>query len=297
MDADQVNQVRRFSRQVTQRLGALQDSYLSRGRPLGEVRLLFEIGPEGREVRDLRTLLDLDSAYLSRLLRSLEAQELVQLTQQDGDARVRRAELTDKGRAEFDRYDGLSDEAASSILSPLDDIQRSRLVAAMDEVRRLLGAGAIEFMVVPPQEKEARWCLENYFRELQARFDHGFDQTLGKNLSDAEMTPPAGYFLIARSNEMPIACAALVRLDPSAMEIKRMWTAPSARGRGVARRMLAELERLACEAGYRKIVLDTNRALVEAQALYRRCGFVETARYNDNPYADFWFEKDLAAGL
>jgi ribosomal protein S18 acetylase RimI-like enzyme len=73
-----------------------------------------------------------------------------------------------------------------------------------------------------------------------------------------------------------------------------MWTAPAARGQGVARRMLGELEKLARKAGYRKIFLDTNRSLTEAQKLYRRQGFVETARYNDNPYADFWFEKDLA---
>lgn len=294
MDIRQIEQVRRFSRQVTQRLGALRDSYLSRGRPLGEARLLFEIGVDGRDVRDLRTLLDLDSAYLSRLLRSLESQGLVRVTRQADDARVRRAELTEKGRAEFDRYDSLSDEMAASILAPLDGVQRSRLVAAMEEVRRLLGAGSIELAVVPPQDRQARWCLESYFRELQARFDKGFDHTLGKNLSDAEMRPPAGYFLIARSNGMPVGCAALVRLDAQAMEIKRMWTAPAARGQGVARRMLGELERLAREAGYRRLFLDTNRSLTEAQALYRRHGFVETARYNDNPYADFWFEKDLA---
>lgn len=159
----------------------------------------------------------------------------------------------------------------------------------------MAGAPApVEIAVASPDGKDARWCLERYFRELAERFDHGFDQTLGKNLSVAEMTPPAGYFLIARGEGMPLGCAALVRLDTHRVEIKRMWTAPSARGRGVARRMLGELERLAREAGYRKIVLDTNRALAEAQALYRRQGFVETARYNDNPYADFWFEKDLA---
>lgn len=294
MDADQIRQVRLFGRQVTQRLGALQDSYLSRGRPLGEARLLFEIGIEGRAVRDLRTLLDLDSAYLSRLLRSLESQGLVRVAQQADDARVRRAELTEKGRAEFDRYDSLSNEMAASILSLLDSPRRSRLVAAMDEVRRLLGTASIEVAVVPPQDKQARWCLDHYFRELQARFDDGFDKTLGKNLSDAEMAPPAGWFLVARSNGMPVGCAALVRLDTQSAEIKRMWTAPSARGRGVARRMLGELERLAREAGCRKVFLDTNRALTEAQTLYRRQGFLETARYNDNPYADFWFVKNLA---
>ncbi|WP_378222225.1 bifunctional helix-turn-helix transcriptional regulator/GNAT family N-acetyltransferase [Aquamicrobium soli] len=294
MDREHVTKVRLFSRQVTQRIGVLQESYLSRGRPLGEARLLFEIGVDGREVRDLRSALNLDSAYLSRLLRSLEAQGLVTVEQQAGDGRVRRATLTAKGRIEFDSYDRLSDELAQSLLSPLTPAQRSRLIAAMDEVRNLLAVAPIEIAVVPPQEPDARWCLDRYFEELAQRFESGFDRALGKSPSDAEMTPPAGFFLVARSDGAPVGCAALVRLSAETMEIKRMWTAPLARGRGVARRMLGELERLAREAGCRKILLDTNRSLTEAQTLYRRQGFVETARYNDNPYADFWFEKDLA---
>lgn len=152
---------------------------------------------------------------------------------------------------------------------------------------------SVEIAVALPGEKDARWCLEQYFKELQARFDTGFDPTYGSKLSDAEMVPPEGFFLIARRAGKPIGCAALHRLDAEAVEIKRMWTAPAARGHGVARRLLGELERLAREAGYRKIVLDTNRSLTEAQALYRRQGFVEILRYNDNPYADFWFGKDL----
>lgn len=293
MDTEQVKQVRLFSRQVTQRIGVLQDSYLSRGRPLGEARLLFEIGVDGRDVRDLRALLNLDSAYVSRLLRSLEAQGLVNVEQQAGDARVRRATLTVRGRIEFDSYDRLSDELAESLLSPLNPAQRSRLIAAMAEVRGLLAATPIEIAVVPPQEADARWCLDRYFEELAERFENGFDPHAGKSLSAAEMTPPNGFFLVARRDGQPIGCAALVRLDADTAEIKRMWTAPAARGQGVARRMLGELDEVARKAGYRKLCLDTNRALTEAHALYRRQGFVETARYNDNPYADYWFEKDL----
>lgn len=77
MDAEQIAQVRRFNRLVTQRVGALRDSYLRRGRPLGEARLIFETGAEGDELRGLRDRLGLDSGYLSRLLRSLEAQGVV----------------------------------------------------------------------------------------------------------------------------------------------------------------------------------------------------------------------------
>src|ERR1700728_1376693 len=77
MDASMVSQVRRFNRTVTQRVGALDDQFLARDRPLGQARLLWEIGPDGAGLRSLRARLDLDSGYLSRLLRALEADGVV----------------------------------------------------------------------------------------------------------------------------------------------------------------------------------------------------------------------------
>src|SRR3954447_21461698 len=93
-----VEQVRRFNRTVTQRVGALNDHYLARDRPLGEARVLWEIGDEGCDVRILRARLGLDSGYASRLLRSLEAGGLVRVTASPRDARVRTARLTKQGR-------------------------------------------------------------------------------------------------------------------------------------------------------------------------------------------------------
>src|SRR5919106_1274166 len=143
MDNSQIAQIRSFSRAVTRRVGALDDSYLRRGRPLGEARLLFEIGPEGAGLGELRSRLGLDSGYLSRILRSLEAQGLVAVDKLDGDGRSRRAILTEKGRAEHAAYDALSDDLANSILEPLSVSARGRLTAAMAEVERLFAATSI----------------------------------------------------------------------------------------------------------------------------------------------------------
>ncbi len=295
MDASDIDHIRRFNRAVTQRIGVLQDSYLSRGRPLGEARLLFEIGEQGRDVSDLRAALGLDSAYMSRLLRSLERQKLVTVEKSARDARARRAVLTAAGRKEFGAYDRLSDDLAASFLTPLDETRRRRLVAAMGEVTRLLDAARIEIAPEPASSDDARWCLEQYYAELAARFEHGFDPQAGKSVSAAEMTPPAGIFLLARLNGRPVGCAALLRLDADTAEIKRMWIAPDVRGLGLARRMLDSLEATAKQWDFRRVRLDTNRALTEAQALYRRQGYGEIDRYNDNPYAHRWFEKTLTA--
>jgi DNA-binding MarR family transcriptional regulator len=156
MDARQVQQVRRFNRLVTQRVGALEDSYLRRGRPLGEARVIFETGIHGADVRALRNRLGLDSGYLSRLLRSLEEQGLIVVRKQTGDGRLRRVSLTPEGHAEFTMYDGLSDELAKSILAPLGATQRARLVTAMAEVERLIRAAALEVRVEAPNGVDAR---------------------------------------------------------------------------------------------------------------------------------------------
>jgi DNA-binding MarR family transcriptional regulator/GNAT superfamily N-acetyltransferase len=293
MDARQVQQVRRFNRVVTQRIGALEDSYLRRGRPLGEARLIFETGPQGTDVRRLRHRLGLDSGYLSRLLRSLEAQGLVAVHRQTADGRQRRVCLTREGQAEFATYDGLSDQLADSMLAPLGESQRDRLVAAMAEVERLLRAGSVEVRVEAPTSTDARWCLGEYFRELAERFDSGFDSARSNPARDEDMAPPAGWFVVARLDGCAVGCGALKRKDSTTGEIKRMWTAPTARGLGIARRMLRTLETIARKARLSTLQLETNRTLKEAQALYRQEGYQEVAAFNDEPYAHHWFEKKL----
>ena len=293
MDSGQVQQVRRFNRVVTQRVGALQDSYLQRGRPLGEARLIYETGLQGADMRALRSRLGLDSGYLSRLLRSLESQGLVQVRQQAGDGRRRHVRLTRKGQAEFAVYDGLSDELAKSILAPLGPAQRDRLVAAMAEIERLMRTAAVEVGVEPPDSEDARWCLGEYFRELAERFETGFDPGRSNPALDVDMTPPAGCFVIARIDGRAVGCGAFKRQGKTMGEIKRMWTAPSARGRGVARRVLQTLEAAARASGVKRLRLETNRTLREAQALYRQEGYQEVAAFNDEPYAHHWFEKRL----
>jgi GNAT superfamily N-acetyltransferase len=99
--------------------------------------------------------------------------------------------------------------------------------------------------------------------------------------------------MIARLDGHPVGCGVLKALDAHTGEIKRMWVAPHARGIGLARRLLERLEAQALQCDLTRVRLDTNRVLTEAHALYRKAGYREIERYNDNPYAHLWFEKDL----
>lgn len=293
MDRQVIDRVRAFNRTVTQRVGALDDHYLARGRSLGEARVLWEIGDDGCDVRAIRARLGLDSGYLSRLLRSLESAGLVTVGPSDGDGRVRTARLTGKGRAERALLDERSDDLARSMLEPLTGGERERLVAAMSEVERLLAATLVEFEAVDPEDPRARHCLREYFRELDRRFGTGFDPGETLPLDPDRLRPPAGVFVVASLRHDPVGCGGLKFHGSGVAELKRMWVAPEARGLGVGRRLLAELERRAAERGSRAVRLDTNRTLVEAISLYRSSGYRKVDPFNDEPYAHHWFEKDL----
>ena len=276
---DAVDQVRSFNRTVTERVGALQDTYLDLGRPLGADRVLWEIG-DGTDLRTLRARLNLDSGYLSRLIASLQREGLIE-TAPGADKRVRDVTLSDAGRAELEVLNSKSDQLARDLLAPLGDKQRSTLVEAMATVERLLTAGLVAITVEDPRSPDARYCLTEYYAELAERFPGGFD--VSTSIPTDEFT-----FIVARLRGEPVGCGA-IRLSDS--YIKRMWVAPAARGLGLGRRILRELESLSTTGMAR---LETHNSLPEAINLYRSMGYVEVEPFNDEPYAHHWFEKRLS---
>jgi DNA-binding MarR family transcriptional regulator/GNAT superfamily N-acetyltransferase len=289
-----IDQVRRFNRVVAERIGALEDHFLGRSRPLGEARLLWEIGPDGADVRDLRGRLGLDSGYVSRLLRLLERQGLVTVRVNAGDARVRRAMLTKRGLAERRELDKRSDVVAHRMLEPLGEKQRETFLSSMAEIERLLEASMVRFDVEDPRTATSRWCLSQYFAELNERFDVGFDPARSLYADTRVFTRPSGAFVVARVRGRPIGCGAVRFKGKLPAEFKRMWIAKESRGLGLGKRLLDALENQARAAGAKAVRLETNRTLKEAIAMYRRSGYVEIEPFNDEPYAHHWFEKRLS---
>jgi DNA-binding MarR family transcriptional regulator/GNAT superfamily N-acetyltransferase len=293
MDSDLVARVRSFNRLVTDRVGALEVEYLGRGRPLGESRLLWEIGVEGIDVRDLRQRLGLDSGYTSRLLRSLETQGLARIEESPTDRRVRVARLTERGLRELRELDRLSDDLAWSMLEPLEEGQREQLAEATETVERLLSASLVSISPADPRSADARWCIRQYFAELARRFDTGFDPARSIPADDGDLIPPRGLLLVAHLRGRAVGCGALKHHPGAPTELKRMWVDPAARGLGLGRRLLRELERHATHAGATTLRLETNQTLVEAILLYRSAGYEEVPAFNEEPYAQHWFEKRL----
>lgn len=288
-----IEQVRRFNRVVTERIGVLSDRYMGRDRALGEARVLWEIGSDESALAPLRARLGLDSGYLSRLLRSLQADGLVEVVEDSRDRRARITRLTPLGQRERATLDARSNELAASLLHPLSAAQRERLVKAMGEVERLLTVAAVQITAIDPEHDDARFCLSQYTEELNRRSDRTFDPRVGATARPEEVRPPAGQFFVAYLHGEPIGCGAVKHHRDCPAEIKRMWIAPGARGVGLGRRLLQTLESCARDAGASAARIETNSDLAEALALYASAGWNEVDAFNDEPFADRWLQKSL----
>ena len=283
---------RRFARAVTTEVGALEDSFLGRGRSLGAARVLNAIGRGMTDVAAVREYLRIDSGLLSRLLRGLEAEKLIELSPDGQDGRRRIAALTRAGKREFLAYEKLSDQRARQLIESIK--ARDHLLMALDAVATALTVEQTVIERVSPDCDVARYCLGQYYEELNARFEQGFEVGRSRDPDRAKMTPPRGGFLVVLSDGLPIGCGALCGDGSHVAEVKRVWVAPCARGLGVAQRLMGAIEDLAREYGVRELRLDTNKALKEAARFYLGLGWTPIPRFNDDPYADLFFAKALA---
>jgi DNA-binding MarR family transcriptional regulator/GNAT superfamily N-acetyltransferase len=289
---DAVSVVRRFNRSYTQRIGALEDSFLGLGMPLGPARLLFEIGAEPATAQALRERLGLDSGYLSRLLRFLEADGLVAVAPDPADRRRRLVSLTESGRARWGELERRSDDRARLLVEPLSQRHRDRLAQALAEADLLVRAATVTLRPADPAEAMGAEAIGAYFAEIGRRF--GFDPS-GEADKDARvLVPPVGTFVLAVSDGTAVACGGLQTIADGVGELKRMWVHDAWRGAGLGSRVLRYLEDQARALGHDIVRLDTNGALTEAIHMYEQAGYVPVARYNDNPWATHFFEKKLS---
>ena len=155
----------------------------------------------------------------------------------------------------------------------------------------------MRFREVDVTSAEALALLDAYFAERAAGFPAEQGAYRPSYPTAEQFTPPAGVFLLVEDAAEVIGCGGIRRIDPhpgtraERFEVKHLWLAPAARGRGQGRRLLAELERRAAEYGAQEVVLDTNASLEAAGGLYRASGYVDIEPYNANPNATDWFGK------
>ena len=155
------------------------------------------------------------------------------------------------------------------------------------------GSFHLVFAPMPAGEPPAADLVEAMLEELVPMYGRIDAHEDAPSAGPEELWPPHGTFLVGHLDGVPVTGGGVKDLGGGTAEIKRMYVAPEVRGRGLARRLLAELEAAAIRLGHQRVRLDTGPHQAHAKALYRSAGYREIPDYNGNPFADYWAEKPL----
>lgn len=291
--AEQVTSVRAFNRFYTARLGLLRRRHLDGEFPLTEARILYEIGSNpGITASALCGILELDAGYVSRLLRALTRRRLLRQDVSKHDGREKHLTLTASGEQAVLRLDRQSDEQIKNMLGQLNPIDREGIAHSLQHVQSLLAerrGGAVRVERVARVGPAVLALLEEYYEAVHVVLR---DKPAAVRKILAE--PGSGIWL-GSFNGNPVGCVMLRSLSsvPGAAECKRLYVKPSARGQGIADRLLDGMEEHAQAQGYAWIYLDTHDGLKAAIALYERRGYQRCERYNQNPQATVFMRKRI----
>jgi ribosomal protein S18 acetylase RimI-like enzyme len=284
-----LGRLRRFNRLLTQRVGLLDPRYLRSPLPFAQARLLYEVAALAPlATNHLRRLIAVDAGALSRGLAVLEARRLVRRRVEPGNARNRVVEVTAQGIGLLARLDVRADDRVSAMIAGLAAGERRRLLAVVDEARRLLVGALLGIERRAAQDPDVRAAQAAYLAEIARRLGRPLDAW------NQGVLAPALSLLVV-DGRRPVGCGLLRRFRPGVGEIKRMWLHPDVRGLGLGVRLLGALEDAARQAGNREVRLDTNERLLEAIALYEAAGYRRIPRYNDNPDATHFYAKAFGA--
>ncbi len=277
-EPEQVAQIRRFSRFYTRQIGLLNEGLLDSGFTLSEVRILYELAyHDGLRATDLTRTLDIDTGYLSRILKKFEARGLISRTPCEHDARQNILELTEHGRRAFEPLDRASQQQVTAMLARLSAEERARLSAAMSTVQELLRDAGPPYALRSLQSGDVGWIVHR--QGVLYSEEYGWDPTF-----EALVAEIAGRFVqsfdpsrercwIAERKGETVGSVFLVRDSDEIAKLRLLYVEPAARGLGIGRRLVEECIGFARSKGYRTVTLWTNDVLVSARRIYEAAGF------------------------
>lgn len=277
--SERVAELRAFNRFWTARIGALDAQLLRSAFSLTEARVLYELAQRrATELPVLRTDLDLDAGYLSRILDRFKAARLVTVTTSRTDRRRQLVTLTARGRRAFTDLDRRSRDDVRALLStqPIDTQQR--IVAAMSTIRRAFEPAAARSITLrPPRAGELGWIVERHGALYAAEYGWNieFEALVARIVADYAATHDRAREAawIAEVDGTRAGCVLCVARSPKVAQLRLLLVEPHARGLGIGGRLVDECIRFARDKGYREIVLWTNDVLHAARRLYERAGF------------------------
>ena len=280
--------LRRFNRFYTNRIGALREGLSQSRFSLTEARVLYELANRSDvTASDIGTVLDLDAAYLSRILRGFESKGLLTRRQSSIDRRQNVLALTEGGRAAFAPLDDAAHQEAGALLDCLTDGEQAALLGCMQRIETLLGSEVPPWIIRGPLPGDIGWVIQRhgalYAKEFgfNPQFEALVAQVAGTFL--AQHDPQRERCWIAERGGVRLGSVFLMRQSDDVGKLRLLIVEPSARGLGVGKQLVATCIDTARAAGYRRLTLWTNDILLPARKIYQKAGFriVATAPHSD----------------
>ena len=278
---ERVDEVRRFNRFFTRRIGVLREGLLHSPYSLAEARVLFELGNgEDLTATDLSGELGLDAGYLSRLLDGLERRGLLARARSESDGRRRVLSLTEEGCEAFALLDSRSRREVSEMLAALPEGDQHRLLQAMGTIESILASGSTysePFVLRGPEPGDVGWIVHRH-GALYAReygWDERFEALVARIAADFVdgHDPDKERCWIAEMDGEIVGCVFVMRQSDEVAKLRLLLVEPEARGLGLGSRLVEECIRFARRKGYGTLTLWTNNVLGAARRIYEEKGF------------------------
>lgn len=280
---DRVASFREFNRFHTRLVGALNEHLLASDYTLPQVRVLYEVANAPAKMppsaRDLGEALGMDTGYLSRIVKGLEGDGLIERVPSEQNAKRLALTLSETGRAVFDGLNAASASEAAAMLKDLSDPEQRELIGAMSKVRRLLGDGSKEatFILRDPEPGDLGWITYQHGRLYVKEYgwDWTFEALVAEIVGQFAKTfdPSCERCWVAEREGEVIGSVFIVRQDDDTAKLRLLYVDASARGLGLGRRLVEETMRFARDKGYKRMILWTNDVLVSARRIYEAAGF------------------------
>jgi DNA-binding MarR family transcriptional regulator/N-acetylglutamate synthase-like GNAT family acetyltransferase len=287
-----VAEVRSFNRRYTKWVGALDRHHLGSAYSLAEIRVLYEIANHASTLaRDIADQLGLDAGYLSRILNRFDKAGLIERKTSEEDGRAVTLSLTAKGRSLFDDLDRLAADRIGKAIAGLDEGQQARLTSAMGVVGQLIGemrsAKPREVLLRAPRAGDYGWAVERHGVIYDAEFGWGpaFEGLVAELFGKFAQAhdPKRERCWIAELNGERVGCVFVVERELNVAQLRCLLVEPKARGHGVGGKLVDACVTFARGAGYRQMMLWTNKGLDSARKIYESVGFglVEEKAHRD----------------
>jgi DNA-binding MarR family transcriptional regulator/GNAT superfamily N-acetyltransferase len=275
---DDVAALRAFNRYYTRRVGILEP-YLGGTLTLTEVRVLYELAhSDGITATEISKKLDIDTGYLSRLLKRFEASEWIRREASTKDGRQTLVTLLPTGHEAYAPLHAKSQAHATGVLSSLSPYQRTKLLDALTTIEHALDAPPPSVVIRGLEAGDLGWITQAHgeFYSKKYNWGLGFESLVGGVLADFGKTyrPGEDRLWMATLDGERVGCVMLVKVSDEVAKLRMLLVQPSAQGLGLGKRLLTECIAFAKQQGHKRLELLTQSDLTVARAMYAKAGFV-----------------------